>query len=122
MHSFARSENNSWLDDLMPENQVWIHSQAASQMGIKSGQKIILENQDGVKSLPIAVRATKAIRKDCAYMVHGFGTQAPGLSKAYRKGASDTQLITRVAVDPIMGGTGMRVNFVRILAHNGERS
>jgi len=122
MHSFARSENNSWLDDLMPENQVWIHSEIASRFGVKNGQKIILENQDGVKSLPIGVRATEAIRKDCAYMVHGFGSQASSLHKAYRKGASDTQLMTRIAVDPIMGGTGMRVNFVRVATNTGERS
>jgi thiosulfate reductase/polysulfide reductase chain A len=94
----------------------------ASRFGVKNGQKIILENHDGAKSLPIAIRATEAIRRDCAYMVHGFGTQACGLTKAYRKGASDTQLMTRIAVDPIMGGTGMRVNFVRVLPHNRERS
>jgi thiosulfate reductase/polysulfide reductase chain A len=122
IHSFARSENNPWLDDLMPENQIWIHSEIASKFGVKNGEKIILENQDGVKSLPIAVRATEAIRRDCAYMVHGFGTQASGLSKAYRKGASDTQLISRVGVDPIMGGTGMRVNFVRVVTRSRERS
>ena len=122
MHSFSRTENNSWLNDLMPENQVWIHTQIAAKFGVSDGQKIILENQDGAKSLPIAVRATEAIRSDCAYMVHGFGAQGPGLTKAYKKGASDTQLITRVAVDPIMGATGMRVNFVRVMAANGERS
>jgi thiosulfate reductase/polysulfide reductase chain A len=55
-------------------------------------------------------------------MVHGFGAQGQGLTKAYKKGASDTQLITRVAVDPIMGATGMRVNFVRVLSANEERS
>jgi thiosulfate reductase / polysulfide reductase chain A len=121
MHSFARSENNAWLDDLMPENQVWIHSEVAARWGVKNGQKVMLENQDGAKSPPIAVLATQAIRKDCAYMVHGFGTEARRLRKAYRKGASDTQLMTRVAVDPIMGGTGMRVNFVRVVG-NGERS
>lgn len=122
MHSFSRTENNSWLNDLMPENQVWIHTQIAAKFGVSDGQTIILENQDGAKSLPIAVRATEAIRSDCAYMVHGFGAQGPGLTKAYKKGASDTQLITRVAVDPIMGATGMRVNFVRVMTANGERS
>ncbi len=115
MHSFARSENNSWLNDLMPENQVWIHTSSAAQCGVRDGAKVILENQDGVKSLPLAVRVTEAIRGDCAYMVHGFGTHAQGLTKAYKKGASDTALITRVAIDPIMGATGMRVNFVRVL-------
>lgn len=122
MHSFSRSENNSWLNDLMPENQVWIHTQIAAKFGVQDGQRIILENQDGAKSLPIAVRATEAIRSDCAYMVHGFGAQGQGLTKAYKKGASDARLITRVAVDPIMGATGMRVNFVRVLSATGERS
>jgi hypothetical protein len=40
------------------------------------------------------------------------------LKKAYGKGASDTQLMTRVKVDPISGGTGMRVNFVRIIKNS----
>lgn len=122
MHSFARSENNSWLNDLMPENQVWISTEIASKFAVSDGQKVILENQDGAKSLPIAVRVTEAIRNDCAYMVHGFGAQGQGLTKAYKKGASDSQLITRVAVDPIMGGTGMRVNFVRLLSIGKVRS
>ncbi len=115
MHSFGRTQNNSWLDDLLPENQVWINAGFAARLGIKDGQLVRLENQDGVKSLPIAVRATQGIRNDCAYMVHGFGTRSKSLSKAYKKGASDTDLITRVSMDPIMGGTGMRVNFVRLL-------
>ncbi len=48
-------------------------------------------------------------------MVHGFGQEAPGLTNAYGKGASDAKLITRYALDPISGGAGMRVNFVRIV-------
>lgn len=115
MHSFARSENNSWLNDLMPENQVWIHTSSAAESGVRDGMKIVLENQDGIKSAPLAARVTEAIRSDCAYMVHGFGTHAKALRKAYNQGASDTELISRVAVDPIMGATGMRVNFVRLL-------
>ena len=120
MHSFSRSENNSWLDDLMPENQVWINAEFAAKAGIKNRQVVILENQDGTKSLPISVRETEGIRNDCAYMVHGFGTRAED-HEAYKRGASDTDLITRVSIDPIMGATGMRVNFVRVLPTTGER-
>ena len=47
-------------------------------------------------------------------MVHGFGTTSKELKKAFLKGGDDQGLITRYAVDPICGGTGMRVNFVRI--------
>jgi thiosulfate reductase/polysulfide reductase chain A len=45
-------------------------------------------------------------------MVHGFGHTNKKLSRAYGRGASDSELITKVLVDPIMGGTGMRGNFV----------
>ena len=115
VHSFSRSENNAWLDDLMPENPVWINEEVAQRAGLRDGQRVILENQDKVASPPITLRVTPAIRRDVAYTVHGFGPDAPGLKKAYQHGFSDTALMTRIAVDPLMGGTGMRVNFVRVL-------
>ncbi len=34
------------------------------------------------------------------------------MTRCFGKGVSDTQLITKVLVDPLMGGTGMRSNFV----------
>jgi thiosulfate reductase/polysulfide reductase chain A len=34
------------------------------------------------------------------------------LEQAYGRGASDADLITRLDIDPIMGGTGMQNNFV----------
>ena len=71
-----------------------------------------------MKSLPVLLRVTEGIRRIALYMVHGFGHESPQIAPAYRQGASDTELMTRVQVDPIMGGTGMRVNFVRVL--NGE--
>lgn len=116
VHSFSRSENNAWLDDLMAENPVWINDAAAKQFGVRDGQKVLLENQDGVRSPAITIKLTRAIRGDVAYTVHGFGPQAPGLKKAYQHGFSDTALMTRVAIDPLVGATGMRVNFVRLIA------
>ena len=115
VHSFARSQNNAWLDALMDENSAWINEDAARDLQLSEGQEVLLENQDGARSLPVRVRITKGIRRDCLYMVHGFGHKSRRLQLAYHRGASDTELMTRVKVDPIMGGTGMRVNFVRVL-------
>lgn len=115
VHSFSRSENNAWLDDLMSENPVWISDRVAQRFGLSDGQKIFLENQDGYKSPAVTVKTTPAIRDDVAYTVHGFGPQAPGLKKSYQHGFSDTALMTRAAIDPLTGATGMRVNFVRLL-------
>ena len=75
-----------------------------------------LRNQDGVRSTPVRVRATEAIRGDCVYLVHGFGHTSKMLRRALGHGASDAQLVTRYEIDPLMGGTGMNVNFVTLEA------
>lgn len=116
VHSFARTENNEMLHGLMPENEVWLGTKAALKIGLKDGEKVVLENIDGTKSLPIRLKVTEGIRDDCAYVVHGFGQRSRMLSRAGGSGASDTDLMSRIKVDPLMGGTGMRVNFVRPLA------
>lgn len=116
MHTFSRTANNPNLTDLMDENSVWVNPKVAKEWGLKSGQKIWLKNQDGVtSSSSINVRVTERIRHDSVYMVHGFGHTQKQMTRAYRRGASDSELITRVHVDPIMGGTGMRGNFVTFL-------
>lgn len=113
MHTFSRTSNNPNLTDLMDHNTVWVNPKVAKEWGLTNEQSIYLENQDGVVSdFPINVRITERIRFDSVYMVHGFGHADKKLTRAYGKGASDSQLITRVLVDPIMGGTGMRGNFV----------
>jgi thiosulfate reductase/polysulfide reductase chain A len=113
MHTFSRTANNPNLTDLMDHNTVWVNPKVAKEWGLKSGNEVYLENQDGVVSdFKIKVRVTERIRFDSVYMVHGFGHADKKLSRAYGKGASDSQLITRVLIDPIMGGTGMRGNFV----------
>ena len=113
MHTFSRTSNNPNLTDLMDENTVWINPRVAKEWGLVNKQEIWLENQDGiVSSFPIKVRITERIRWDSVYMVHGFGHANKKLRRCYGKGASDTELITRVKIDPIMGGTGMRSNFV----------
>ncbi|HVP65384.1 MAG TPA: molybdopterin-dependent oxidoreductase [candidate division Zixibacteria bacterium] len=119
VHSFSRSENNAWLDDIMPENPVWLNSEVAAQLGMHDGQKVVLENQDGVKSSVITLKTTPGIRKDVVFGVHGFGAQSSSLKKAFQHGFSDNALMSRIAVDPLTGGTGMRVNFVRIHAEKG---
>lgn len=116
MHTFSRTANNPMLSDLMSENNIWINPVVAEKWGIKNDQEIWLKNQDGVTSkFPAKVRITERIGMDSIYMVHGFGHKDKRMSRAYGKGISDTDLMTNVMVDPIMGGTGMRGNFVTFL-------
>jgi thiosulfate reductase/polysulfide reductase chain A len=91
-----------------------VNADVAERAGLRSGDHVRLKNQDGVLSNTIKVKATQAIRPDCVYMVHGFGHTAKGLRRALGKGASDASLVTRYETDPLMGGTGMNVNFVTL--------
>jgi thiosulfate reductase/polysulfide reductase chain A len=115
VHTFAKTQNTPVLHDIAPENEVWVNEDAATAQGINNGDYVWLENQDGARSGPIKVKATQRIRPDAVFMAHGFGQNAPGLTKTHGKGASDTRLITRYKLDPISGGAGMRVNFVRMI-------
>ncbi|MBI5060403.1 molybdopterin-dependent oxidoreductase [candidate division KSB1 bacterium] len=114
VHSFSRTHTNRVLMDMMNENEVWVNADVAARLGLKSGDRVKLKNEDGVISNSIKVKATERIRTDCVYLVHGFGHTAKGMRHARGRGASDSQLITRYVVDPLMGGTGMNVNFVTI--------
>lgn len=119
MHTFSRTANNPYLHDLMKENNVWVNPKVADLLGLKKDQMVWLKNQDGVIStFPVKVRVTERIRWDSVYMVHGYGQTNPKLRNAYGIGASDTELITKVKLDPTMGGTGMRGNFVTFIKEN----
>ena len=116
MHTFSRTANNPNLVALMPENSVWINPQVARIWGIKKDQYVWLKNQDGaVSNFAVKVRLTERIRWDSVYIVHGFGHHHKPLKFAYGRGVNDTELITNVMFDPIMGGTGMRGNFITFL-------
>lgn len=113
MHTFGRTTNNRLLSSVHDENGVWVNAAVARSWGLRDGDRIHLKNQDGVTSTFTApVKVTERIRPDCVYGVHGYGRKAKKLRAAYGRGIDDAELITRVAVDPIMGGTGMNVNFV----------
>jgi thiosulfate reductase / polysulfide reductase chain A len=115
LHTFGRTTNNPVLSSVVPDNSVWINHRVGESLGLQQGQKIRLVNQDGVKSGPVRTRLTKRIRQDCVYMVHGFGHKTPRM-RTNGRGASDSDLVTKYKTDPIMGGTGMFVNFVSVEA------
>ncbi len=118
-HTFGRTTNNRFLSEIFDENVVWLNAARATELGFSSGDEVYLVNQDDVRVGPIKVRATEAIRPDCVYMVHGYGHSDPRLRFAHGRGVDDNKLCTKVAIDPVMGGTGMNVNFVRLEREQG---
>jgi thiosulfate reductase / polysulfide reductase chain A len=114
VHTFSRTTNNARLLDQYPENEVWIQRAVAVDLGLQSGDRVMLRNQDGAETGPVKVKATERIRHDCVYMVHGFGHRSPKLRRAHGNGGDDNAVTTRYITDPLMGATGMSVNFVTL--------
>lgn len=120
VHTFGRTTNNRELLECDGENEVWVNADLSAalpgfeQAPLENGERVMVINQDGAESGPVKVRLTQRIRGDCAYMVHGFGHTAAGLTEARGRGASDSALMSRSPVDPIMGGTALNTNFIRL--------
>ena len=114
VHTFGRTTNNRFLSTIYDDNQVWLNAKVAKERGLVDGERVVLVNQDGVVSEPAKLKATQRIRPDCVFVVHGYGHTAPGLRFAKGRGLDDSKLVTKIAVDPIAGTTGMSVNFVAV--------
>lgn len=120
VHTLSSTMNNPWLNHEIAENEVWVNGSYAAPLGIKDGQRVFLENQDGIRSCkPVKVKVTPGIRPDCIYMVHGYGCRSALLKEGFDRGVSDTSLMTRSSKDPVSGVRGMRVNFVRFVKARG---
>jgi thiosulfate reductase/polysulfide reductase chain A len=115
VHTFARTANNQWLWELKKDNEVWLNTLAAKKLGISDKDKVRLVNQNGTKSDPVRVKVTERIRQDCVYVLHGFGSTSKLMTRAYKRGVDDQQMVEKYNVDPICGATGMRVNFVKLV-------
>jgi thiosulfate reductase/polysulfide reductase chain A len=115
-HTFGRTTNNRLLSEVYSENAVWVNRAIATKWGLQDGDRVYLQNQDGIRSAFTApVKVTERIRPDAVFLVHGYGRRPKKLRFVHGKGIDDNELITRYKTDPIMGGTGMNVNFVTFL-------
>ena len=121
VHTLSSTMNNPWLNHEMAENELWVHDSSAAAFGLRNGERVFLENQDGIRSgKPVKVKVTPGIRPDCSYLVHGYGCRSMHLKEGFDRGVSDTSLMTRSSKDPLSGVRGMRVNFVRLVKARGE--
>ncbi|MDJ0814164.1 MAG: molybdopterin-dependent oxidoreductase [Woeseiaceae bacterium] len=111
-HTFGKTTNNPLLFELAPENQLWVNPLVANEWGFRSGDYVRLGSPNGVVSNRIRVRVTERIGPDSVFMAHGFGRKSRRLKLAFGVGADDSTLMSNIKIDPLMGGTGMRANFV----------
>ena len=114
-HTFGKTTNNPLLFQLAPENQLWVNPLVANEHALTSGDYVRLASREGAVSSKIRVRVTERIGPDSVFMAHGFGHKSKRLRLTAGAGADDSELMTNIKVDPIMGGTVMRGNFVTFI-------
>ncbi len=114
LHTFGRTQNNPILFDLEPGNCLWMSPAAALALGLEPDQPVMVSNDHGDATGPLPLKITERMPDWSVYMVHGFGHDARGLRRAYRKGGNDAAVIDTYALDPIGGTTGMRTQFVKV--------
>jgi thiosulfate reductase/polysulfide reductase chain A len=118
-HTFGKTTNNPLLYELAPENQLWVNPLVATQWKLASGDYVRLGGTSGAVSNRIRVRVTERIGPDSVFMAHGFGHKSKRLRLTAGIGADDAGLMSNIKVDPLMGGTGMRANFVTFILDSG---
>jgi thiosulfate reductase/polysulfide reductase chain A len=113
-HTHATTQNNLYLNELMPENVLWINEEEAKDLGIKNGD--VVEVSSNGYSGKIKAYVTPFIHPDAVFMVHGFGNEIPLKTRSYKKGLSDNafEIGQLEMVDPVGGGGAFLECFVTV--------
>jgi thiosulfate reductase/polysulfide reductase chain A len=105
------TSNNALLNELVPENSLWIHPKRASALGIGQGHRVQVTSAVGKGRLKANV--TEEIREDTVYMDSGFGVLSKGLSNVYGKGACIAEILQDYN-DKISGNMAMHETMVTV--------
>lgn len=110
-HTHISTQNNLYLNELVPENTLWINDKAAENLGISDKDKV--EVASGHASGRIEARVTEAIHPDCVFMLHGFGHQVPLAGRSFQKGVNDALLMKNVS-DRVGGSPALHETLVTV--------
>jgi thiosulfate reductase / polysulfide reductase chain A len=111
VHTHISTQNNPYLNELVPENFLWMNAEEAEKLGITNGQVVEVSSNQGFGRIKAFV--TDFIHPEAVFMIHGFGRQVPATARCFGKGASDAALQENV-IDPIGGSPGLHETMVRV--------
>lgn len=111
VHTHVSTQNNPYLNELVPENDLWINTVAAASLGIKNGQPV--EVSSSRASSKVKARVTEFIHPEAVFMLHGFGKTVPAQTRAFGKGAGDA-LIQENISDRVGGSPALDQTLVKV--------
>jgi thiosulfate reductase/polysulfide reductase chain A len=110
-HTHVSTQNNLYLNELYPENLLWIHTQRAAALGIQDGQMVQVTSPVGTGKIKAYV--TELIHPEAVFMVHGFGHEARQAARTYAKGLSDS-VLQACLNDRVGGSPALHDTFVTV--------
>ena len=111
VHTHLSTQNNVYLNELVPENFLWINTGAANRLGIKDGEEV--EVVSPLATSRIKAKVTDFIHPEAVFMLHGFGKTVPVQTRCYLKGASDALLQENIS-DPVGGSPAFDDTMVQV--------
>ena len=111
VHTHISTQNNPYLNEITPENTLWINAEKAGEMGINNGDWVEVSSNWG--SGKIKAFVTPLIHPEMVFMLHGFGHQSKGATRSFNKGLNDASLMENVS-DMIGGSPAFHHTFVTV--------
>ena len=111
----GQSLNNPILNEISPEQVLWIHPDRAGKLGISDGDEVEV-NGGGSYTGRMKARVTQWIHPEAVFMLHGFGATVPLATRARGLGVADQRLQhgRLYEFDPAGGGCTMTETIVQI--------
>ena len=118
VHSFSRTQTNPLLHDMMRENEVWVNADVAARPGLDERRVRAAAEPGRRGQQPRAGQGHRSASAPTASTwCTASATPATVLqARATARAPATRSSITRYETDPLMGGTGMNVNFVTLEA------
>jgi len=112
VHTQGTTMNNPYLNEVQPENTLWINSKEAWKLGIEDGDMVEV-SADGVTQT-IKASVTDYIHPEAVYTLHGFGRDVPQQTRAFNKGMRDNTLMKGLLQVAVGGNCPITECFVKI--------
>ncbi len=113
LHTHVSTQNNPYLNELFPENALWINSAKAAELGIKNDALVEVASSAG--SGVLKAHVTDLIHPEAVFLVHGFGHEAKLAARCYNRGLSDSVLQENIT-DKVGGSPAFHDTFVTVKA------
>jgi thiosulfate reductase/polysulfide reductase chain A len=111
LHTHLSTQNNLYLNEVFPENVLWINANRAKNMGIANGDRVQVASSVGAGEIKAFV--SDLIHPESVFMVHGFGHKAQRATRSYNKGVADADLQENVS-DKVGGSPALHHTFVTV--------